>query len=68
MLDEIPIGVVQMTQTSDEQSRRTSAIIDDVLGTPNIISSTNEAISKLIPTTVEPESDISQPKSEEIVD
>jgi len=68
MLDEIPISVVQLTQTSDEQSRRTSAIIDDVLGTPNIISSTNEAISKLIPTTVEPVSEISQSKSEKIVE
>ena len=68
MLDEVPISVVQITHTSDEQNRRTSAIIDDVLGTSNITSNTTEAISKLMVSTAEPTSDIIKPKPEKIVE
>ena len=48
MLDDIPIEVAKTNNTNHNQNSIASAIIDDVLGTPETLRDTNEAISKLM--------------------
>ena len=48
MLEDIPIEVAKTNNTSHNQNSIASAIIDDVLGTPDEVKDTNQALSKLM--------------------